>query len=737
MSSQKLLAGFYISLLQDVNTLRSLIYICHDDLGLQPTLILSKLFYKRDRGGKWLNEINEISDDIPIDIKKEDEIFRMWSYLNEFRAGFIISGSESNLEAHREAHLLFTSAPPQITTITVQHGFECVGFLMNRTHQHRHGSLVSFAADIICGWVPEYLQRDMLSSQRSKYVYTGPSAWIKKTSKRDLHSGMNLSCNANSIGIVCENLHSVRFRSQANVDTFMDQFFELASFLSEKGKSIALRPHPGGQYSIKNNVSLPKNVILETRPSYKVNWSEYSFGISAPSSVLFDLIINQVPTAMWQDQFYQVDTDQIPFLPIVSSARDMTAFACNPSNSIIGNHDQRLDLILTDTDLVATRFLDVLQDACRTPPSAKAIVEQSCSYRRLKESRPGIKLLIMAPSKILPTLFIALVRPLREMKNIEYMLIESICSSDSSDRKKEVQEKVTALVDSFSPDILILCREYRKDSQILLKHCRERKIKSIYYIDDLLYEASLEVLDQEKYDAYRKRAPTIRALLESSDIIYCSTKYLAKEISNAFGDNKAIYGDIVESVDIKKMHFSHSRKKIIGYTGFGHTQDLGLVEDVLIEVLQSNKDWKIELIGTMVPSKKLLSLGKQIILIPPERDFESFLKLLRSREWSIGICPLIDNKFNRLKSNVKWIEYSQSNIATVASASPVYSESCSDGCGIMCNTKTDWLHALQELMQRPERVDKLVKSAQSKIMDRYSTRRHIQQLEEVFAEVLA
>jgi len=122
------------------------------------------------------------------------------------------------------------------------------------------------------------------------------------------------------MGIVCENLHSVRFAGKSNVNLFMQQFFELADYLEAKSRKIALRPHPGGQYSINSNISLPKNVVLVNQPSYKVNWKDYSFGISAPSSVLFDLMINNVPVMVWQDQQQVIDITQHAFLPVAQSA---------------------------------------------------------------------------------------------------------------------------------------------------------------------------------------------------------------------------------------------------------------------------------------------------------------------------------------------------------------------------------------------------------------------------------
>ena len=62
--------------------------------------------------------------------------------------------------------------------------------------------------------------------------------------------------------------------------------------------------------------------------------------------------------------------------------------------------------------------------------------------------------------------------------------------------------------------------------------CVKNGIKVIYHIDDLLYDPSPEVLDEVKYKAYRKRAPIIIDLIKQSDLVYCSTPALSKEISS-------------------------------------------------------------------------------------------------------------------------------------------------------------------------------------------------------------
>ena len=236
----------------------------------------------------------------------------------------------------------------------------------------------------------------------------------------------------------------------------------------------------------------------------------------------------------------------------------------------------------------------------------------------------------------------------------------------------------------------------------------------------MLFEPSLEVLDESKYLNYKKRAPTILGLIQNSDLLYCTTPALSFELAAATNHKNIYSGEICLSVDPQSMSFHRHRKKIIGYTGFGHTQDLEYIEEVLLEVLHDYSDWSLELFGTMVPSDQLLKLGDRLTLIPPERDYDAFISLLQSRNWSIGICPLINNKFNAFKANNKWIEYSSCNVATIASDLEPYKYGSPDNCLLLCNSPEQWKRSFHDLMNSAELVDQLVLNSQNFIGNRYS-----------------
>ena len=713
----KIIGGFIVNLLQDVNILRPLVYLTADNIGIKPLIFVTQSFVKRDKFQIWMNELQSLSNETQADLYLITSLIGVWQKLDSYTNGFLISASESDLNSHKETHEIFKVAPSTISTVTLQHGFECVGFLMNKHHQHHHGSSVGFASDYICGWVPKELQRNLRPLQYSRYHNLGPTAWLQQTSKRIFNSNIDYN-DPQKIGIVCENLHSVRFAGKSNVNLFMQQFLELAEHLEVKGSKIALRPHPGGQYSINSNMSLPKNVVLVNQPSYKVNWKDYSFGISAPSSVLFDLMVNNVPVMVWQDQQQIIDITQHAFLPVAHSAKDMISFADYPLGIASSSTNQQLGAIFRDGEEIANNYTHFLEMLCGKSSSPKFVSVDPSTLSISKK----IRVLLMAPA-VTPTLTISFVKPLSLIPHlIEYQLIHETGSEvlEGESGKEANARRCEKIIDTYQPDVLVMCRYGNKDAVQLSELCNQQNIKVVYYIDDLLFDPSPTTLEKKKYLNYKARAQVILDLIDKSDLIYCSTPDLSKQLAVTTQHQNIQFGKICLSVDPQSIAFHNSRRKVIGYTGFGHTQDLESIEDVLLEVLREYPDWCLELIGTMTPSAKLLSLGQRLTLIPPERDYAAFISLLKSRNWSIGICPLIENRFNSSKANNKWIEYSCCNIATIASDLDPYRYGSPESCLFICNSTKMWKKSFVKLINSQALIDELILNSQDLIRNNYS-----------------
>lgn len=308
---------FIINLLQDVNIVRGLVFLTKRETSARIGFLVTPAFMKRDRQNVWQRELAAIAEVISAEVYLYGSPAAALEILDG-RSGLIFAAAESNLSAHEEVTAVFDVAPAGFIRITLQHGFECVGFLQSREHVMSHGRNVSFAADVVCGWFEAASLTSMTASQRAKLYVAGPPTLLQRNARSSARS---------AVGLVCENLHSVRLKASGDHKTsFIEIFLAFCRQLEVRGEGVALRPHPGGQYVLKNKVDLPQNVEVNMRPLYELDLSSYAWGISAPSTIVFDMILAGVPVGLWRDPSGVMDASNYEGLTEISTLEDWIAF---------------------------------------------------------------------------------------------------------------------------------------------------------------------------------------------------------------------------------------------------------------------------------------------------------------------------------------------------------------------------------------------------------------------------
>lgn len=350
---------FLVQLQQDVNILRGLAYLAARETRAEIVFLCSARFEKRDSRSVWRAELARLAADLQAAIHVFGEPAEGLAVL-QGRRGMLIASSESDLSAHSETHGLFRIAPRGWLRVTLQHGLECVGFLQSREHVIAHGRNIGFGADVICAWSTDLrMQSAMTAPSRSKAIVTGPPTLLQRTIPEADHPAV-------IGGIVCENLHSVRLRASGDHGlSFMRELRAFCRAEADQGRGVTLRPHPGGQYVLNNNVALPDNVILNNLPIYRVALGRYAYGISAPSTVVFDMVLAGLPTAVWRDESGVMDAGLYAGLTSIDRHESWTEFAREARlrpETILERQATYLDRlgVLTDRAKIYARFARLL-----------------------------------------------------------------------------------------------------------------------------------------------------------------------------------------------------------------------------------------------------------------------------------------------------------------------------------------------------------------------------------------
>ena len=309
--------AFHFALVQDVAVLRPLVEIAASLPSHDVRLLVSDKFASRDDDGRWAAELDKLGSEIGAAPHIYNDIFDCLRILGPGR-GKIFAGSESEVVAHRDAHELFRALPGRVRTITLQHGLECVGFLHNRRHDLAAGRSVRFAADLAVAWFERDRLHAVAPSEQNKIYVAGPTALIDPPSRRDAPGSQP--------GLVCENLHSVRFAHGRLRNDFLGTFIDFAHGLNGIGEKLVLRPHPAGRFTDRSGTVLPDNVEVSRSPLYAMDLTEFAFAISAPSTILFDFALAGVPVATWIDLEGDVDSTNFAGLPQVATFEDWWRF---------------------------------------------------------------------------------------------------------------------------------------------------------------------------------------------------------------------------------------------------------------------------------------------------------------------------------------------------------------------------------------------------------------------------
>ncbi len=310
--------AFHFGLVQDVGVLRDLVLLAAASPSRAIHLLVSAKLADLDDDGRWMGEIERLGAQIGVTPFVYESPFDCLRELGPGR-GLVIAGSESDSRAHRDAHELFRAVPGRIRTVTLQHGFECVGFLHNARHDATAGRAVRFAADVAVGWFELERLYSVSSTERTKIFVAGPPSLINQQVRRT-------APQSELPGLVCENLHSVRFVNGRMRESFLDTLLEFAERLKMVGEKLVLRPHPAGRFTQRRGVALPDNVEVSRDPLYDMDLGSFRYVISAPSTILFDFALAGVPVATWVDTGGQVDAHNFAGLSKVATVDDWWRF---------------------------------------------------------------------------------------------------------------------------------------------------------------------------------------------------------------------------------------------------------------------------------------------------------------------------------------------------------------------------------------------------------------------------
>lgn len=212
---------------------------------------------------------------------------------------------------------------------------------------------------------------------------------------------------------------------------------------------------------------------------------------------------------------------------------------------------------------------------------------------------------------------------------------------------------------------------------------------------------------------YGQGSPFRRVAIDQfriSDAMIVSTPYL-KEVYSEYNDNIYV---VPNSLDFRIWDNLRHRRNDgvirIGWAGgASHDEDLQIVEPVVRKILEKHPTVHFCFVHGI---PKFLRGIDRVETVNDFTRVDRYPQFLASRGFDIGIAPLVDNSFNRGKSNLRWLEYAGLGAPCVASNVGNFAETITQEVdGLLCDSEQEWMDSLSFLISDENARRKMGKAA--------------------------
>lgn len=257
-------------------------------------------------------------------------------------------------------------------------------------------------------------------------------------------------------------------------------------------------------------------------------------------------------------------------------------------------------------------------------------------------------------------------------------------------------------------DLILIQRDFGQELnnyESIVNYARSQKKPVVYDIDDLLIDLPESHPDRINLTYNHALLPMIRSISES-DLVTVSTPNL-KELLIAYNPNISVLPNYLDTTfwQLREPTLNTNENKpiILGYMGGGsHTSDLKYIQPVISKLFNRYGNKIKFIVWGLRPPKELLEHSQTKWVRVSSYSYEDFVNIFQGQQADIFIAPLVDNIFNRCKSEIKFLEYSALGSVTVASNLEPYNRIIKNGQnGFLASTLEDWEDYIARLIDNP------------------------------------
>ena len=209
------------------------------------------------------------------------------------------------------------------------------------------------------------------------------------------------------------------------------------------------------------------------------------------------------------------------------------------------------------------------------------------------------------------------------------------------------------------------------------------------------------------------------AAFKKADMVSTTTPIL-QDIFLKLNKNSVVLPNLIDFDLFPQLECIKKEIRIGWQGGVSHYEDLYMVVPAIKKILEKYDNVKFVFLG----DARFYNLFKDM----PKNKFEwhgwvkheAYPLKLVTLNLDIGICPLVDNEFNRNKSAIKFFEYSAIKIPTIASNIPPYFPVMNSGKDGLLISDDKWYEAMEELILDKKKRDYLAKNAYENVFENHN-----------------
>ena len=288
--------------------------------------------------------------------------------------------------------------------------------------------------------------------------------------------------------------------------------------------------------------------------------------------------------------------------------------------------------------------------------------------------------------------------------------------------------RFNSLDELLAHDLIVFQRQYDPNVLQVVNILRAHGKKVIYELDDSMWEIPPEN-EATKYWTDDKKA-NAEAIIQVCDAVTTSTEPLAERLRQLNKNVYVIPNYIPEVTPLPKFD-SIIR---VGWSGsLSHRVDFNSDITRALKDIKKKHKQKVELVFCGWIPEDLVGYVTFFEPVPPMY----YLNFLNELRLHIGIMPCTDIKFNECKSNLKFLEYSITKTASIASAIYPYVHTITEDKGILVENGTyeEWFEAIDRLVEDAELRNRMANSAYEFVKDNYIVSKQITTVERIYKEI--